>query len=305
MTAPFRPNQSLPWGMTGSARRAAFELVVSARFNAHNIPETIPPMVTFSVVGWHSLQSPGSDLPLILASGFVYSWMFLYIHTLSNQATGAAEDAVNKPFRPIPARLVTVRGAHLRFVPAVAVFLTLGWLNHALWSALGWAVAVTLHNYCGGDRHWLGRQAFNMAAVPLGFSASWLIAGPLTEDAWRYIGAICALLTLIFIQDLRDVAGDARVHRRTLPLVLGEGPTRALAAAMLVAFPCAAWSFLPTDRYLWHTGPIWTGVFICVFAWIALRLVIRRTPSDDHWAYRTYLTFGQIWLIAGLALLQR
>ena len=54
---------------------------------------------------------------------------------LSNQYTGAEEDKINKPDRPIPSGLVTVEGARFRWYIVTVLYLIVGLAIGNVWSS--------------------------------------------------------------------------------------------------------------------------------------------------------------------------
>src|SRR5262249_55302599 len=146
--------------------------------------------VLFSIAAWNSLHLSASDLPLVLVRSFVWSWLLISVHTLSNQATGWASDARDKPHRPIPRGLVSARGAHRRFFVMVALFLAVGALANVFWWTIAVIALIVHHNYLGGDKHWLTRNMYNMTITLFGLLAAWRMAGPITHSGFTW-AALC------------------------------------------------------------------------------------------------------------------
>ncbi|MFS8104713.1 UbiA family prenyltransferase [Lentzea alba] len=286
-----------------SLRRVWFEMKLSFQFNANDGLEYMFPMTVCTLGAWLNINEPDRPLLLLLFVNTALAWLALYSHTLSNQSSGMAEDLINKPYRPIPRGLVTVRGANVRFVAVSFLFLSLSLLWGVLWaaiSALGWVV---LHNYLGWHRNWFGRQVFNVAVTFTSYAMAWRLAGPVGEVGWRWISVLAAAQTVIFLQDLRDVDGDAETQRRTVPLVIGDWPTRILGAGMLLGLAVFASWMLPIDRFMADLGPWWAAGYGVGCALIAAHFLVYRGPSDDDRAYRAYQLFGHGWPILGLFLM--
>jgi 4-hydroxybenzoate polyprenyltransferase len=89
-----------------------------------------------------------------------WTWLLLLSFTVTNQSHGdsPAEDALNKPSRPIPAKRISVETARvlrILFVPAVLLFsASYGSLN----AAIGIVVLTAFYNEGGGADHWITKN---------------------------------------------------------------------------------------------------------------------------------------------------
>src|SRR5262245_1738458 len=52
----------------------------------------------------------------------VFFFFYAYVFDIANQVLAAEEDALNKPSRPIPSGLMTIRGGILRWIVSWALF---------------------------------------------------------------------------------------------------------------------------------------------------------------------------------------
>jgi 4-hydroxybenzoate polyprenyltransferase len=281
-------------GLARPARRIRFELLLSWRFIRDDSIELIGSLVLFSAGAWRSLHLPVADLPLILAKAFVYGWLFIAVHTLSNQATGSVADARDKPHRPIPAGLVSVRGAAYRFAVMLALFIAVGVAFGVALLTAAAAALMVWHNYLRGDRHWAGRNFYNMALTFVGLAAAWRLAGPLTHTALSWDAMSTGYLLLIFLQDLRDIEGDRLTDRRTIPLVLGDTGTRLVGATLLSLAP-AVTSGVQVLLLGIPVGPVTIGWSIANYLvnWcLAARLLLWRSAKSDRLTYKIYIRVG-------------
>ncbi|MEU9349416.1 UbiA family prenyltransferase [Streptomyces sp. NPDC048278] len=248
----------------------------------------LPPML-FTCTAWRSLGLPWPDLLRAEACALLYFWLALYLVCLSNQATGIEEDRRNKPHRPLVTGVVSVTGAWRRWWVVLVLYGALGYcLGLAGWAAL-WITMTVCYNQLGFARRWYGKNLCIVIATFAQLAAAWEIAGPLTPYGWRLIAAITFLFNLIMsIQDLRDITGDREVGRRTLPMVIGEGPTRVAAAVGLGALPVAVhfWIFGTASE---HVLPLTCEVVLTCVGWAtAVRVLRFRDPVGDHRTYQLY-----------------
>lgn len=81
-----------------------------------------------------------------------------------------------------------------------------------------------------GNRYWLARNLLNAGGMS-SFAAGALSVmqqSPMSRTATSHMTIIATIVrTTIHIQDLCDQAGDKKIGRRTLPLVIGDRATQA------------------------------------------------------------------------------
>ncbi|KAB2569319.1 Fumagillin beta-trans-bergamotene synthase [Lasiodiplodia theobromae] len=196
-------------------------------------------------------------LPLVILS----TWMELLVFDLSNQRQpgSAVEDAVNKPWRPIPSgRISEAAARHLLMaaIPATIiksvllgttletlVFFILTWIYNDLAASESHYLIRTLINALGISTYSASAAAVAAripAPLPLPLHTYTLplgpqhltISTPLTPRfyTWLLLLSLAIFLT-ITTQDLPDLPGDAAKGRPSMPLAIGEARARWSIAA--------------------------------------------------------------------------
>ncbi|MBW6457666.1 MAG: geranylgeranylglycerol-phosphate geranylgeranyltransferase [FCB group bacterium] len=147
-------------------------------------------------------------------------------------------DRINKPKRPLPARLITVEGAR-GFMLVMFVLGNLAALLLGIGPLLISLVIVTPMLY------WYAHHLRNVALagnVLVAFlsSLTFLFAALAFGDmSIGYVPAVyCFVLSLIreIVKDLEDLDGDGAQNSKTLPVSIGETPTRILVGILIVLF---------------------------------------------------------------------
>jgi len=232
------------------------------------------------------------DTLMVALGGVLYLWLYIYGFTLANQLSGIAEDAANKPDRPLVTGVCTIRGARKRLCGVAIVFPVVGWLLGVLAWALLWQVVWVLYNAAGWDRHWLGRNVLIGVGVVTQLAAAWSIALEPTSRVWTWIGVLAgAVFFLIPLADLRDVHGDREVGRRTLPIAWGETPARIYLALALLVLPVLL-PLLPTrDTGRPAVVLIFEGLLGAIGVALSYRVLVLRGRERDHTTYRVF----EIW----------
>ena len=153
---------------------------------------------------------------------------------IANQKLNSSliEDAINKPWRPIPAGRLTVKEAQQLVLFVVLAALTLSIMLQSFLPSTTLMTMVWLYNDLDGSSMGpLVRNLLNAAGLAcFGWGAVCvLLAGDIGHSAaprqWLLLTAAIVSST-VHIQDLPDKEGDKARKRRTAPLVYGEDSTR-------------------------------------------------------------------------------
>lgn len=267
------------------------ELRLTYRFVWRDLSASLIPALLF-ISGAYTVRPERSlwDLAGVIGGGVAYFALYIYTFCVGNQIAGLEEDRINKPDRPLPSGLVSLRGAKARWVIANILFpliaYVLGGVAITRW-ALAWQMIAISYNFLGLHRHWITK---NFVFITLGtlvlMAAAWELVLPLSATAWRWILVISISFgATLHIQDLRDVAGDRHVGRRTFSLAIGDRRARVVLAAGIVALPIITHLFLTGDS--WPSVPVVacelglaTVNFVC-----ASRVLLLRTSRADHTTY--------------------
>lgn len=228
------------------------------------------------------------ELAEVLFRWIVYFWLYIYTFCLSDQIAGIEEDRLNKPDRPIPRGEVSPKGALIRWGTLTLAFGIVGiWFGVWPW-ALMWIIATILHNFCGFHKHWFTKNNVIMfIGVLAEVAAAWQLVTPLSATAWRWLLVTSlAVSATAPIQDFRDVSGDRATGRRTLPIILGQGPARLLMCAVLLGMMGLIYCVLiPPQR----GKDLWCDILLGgMVLWVIVRLLCCRSPEADHKTYMLY-----------------
>lgn len=175
----------------------------------------------------------------------LWNWLNLFVFNLANQRhpDSVAEDKINRPWRPLPAGRISILHTRQLLLLAIPVVLRLSvylgaWEETALLYTMNWVY----NDLNGGDDGFIIRNVLLALAFSQYNKGSLRVATgtgfDLLPRAWRWIWLTSAVIgTTMHIQDVKDVEGDRAKNRRTMPIVLGDGPAR-----WSVAIPVVIWS---------------------------------------------------------------
>ena len=231
-----------------------------------------------------NLLSTVSRIPHVI----LWTWLNTLLFTLSNQRLPDAvkEDAINKPFRPLPSGRITTPGATrllLLGIPLVSLLsIYLGAAQETvLLTCLNW-----MYNELGGSDDYIGRSILLSATYACYCAGSVQVAlGPeytMHRAAYQWIAIIAGVIfTTLHVQDLKDQAGDSARGRKTLPLVLGDQPAR-----WTVAVPVLVWSILCPS--FWSLQGISFATTMALGLGVAVRVIWMRGVEADWFTWKLW-----------------
>lgn len=288
------------------AKRMWTEIKLTRLLMVDNALAATVPGLAFTAAACAHYDISGWPLAWHLALGGLLFFLYQYVFDTSNQAMGAAEDQLNKPYRPVPSGTTTPAALMRRFWLGMAAYTLLGWLSGTLTWVLLWQATVIALNLLSKPRHYLYVKPLTMlAGTPALLAAAWQCVGPIDAIGWRWI----AVLTVAFnmpmrFEDVRDVEGDRRIGRTTLPLLVGHWPVRLAFAISMAILPVVIHTmlFVPSGASMIAvaastaviTGLSWTS---------AARSLLRHTTAADRTTYQLYCATFAVTPVCGAVLL--
>jgi len=241
-----------------------------------------------------SIREIFANLPYVV----LWTWANLLLLCLANQRLpeSIAEDAINKPWRPLPSRRITPRqSGRLLLISIPVVFFACKYYLGGTEASLALMVFNWMYNDIGGaNENYILRNIFNaLGFVAFQIGATEVACGvghTINTGGWQWM---CCIGTVIFftipLQDMYDQEGDAARNRSTAPLVLGDGVAR-----WTIVAPIMAWSVICPA--FWRLD-IWPYVVVCLLGGsISLRLLLCKSAKDDRvtfkmWCFWTILLY--------------
>ena len=226
----------------------------------------------------------------------LFNWANVFVFDLANQRLPESEleDQINKPWRPVPSKQISLDGTRRYMFVAIPAALGISFaLGVVTESALILILTWLYNDLHGGDE--LIRDLIIALGYACYLSSSLRIAVGseyhLNEQGNQWIAMVSGIvLTTMQIQDLKDQAGDRTRGRKTWPLVLGDKASRRIIIGFVIfwSFACPSFWRLPLWVYL---IPLSTGAWVscCVLQgtndacawrwWCAWQVVIYALPS--------------------------
>ena len=290
----FKPAQA-------AIRAVGHELYIAWQFINNDIWDTILPSLMIFFTGWVFQGRSWAELPLPFLTSLSYAVLYIYTFCMGNQIDGVEEDRLNKPYRPLVTGLVTLKETYFRFYIYNIVYVLYGLFLGVFWFSLAWIAVSYYLNLFGGSNHWATK---NLVGMTLGtfilFNVQWQIAlapgSTISTNLQVYFALMSAWAgAALPIQDLRDVAGDLKGGRKTLPIVVGDRKARLLLCVHFLIF--LPGTFLGAMLTIDSLPEIFSNatdlvIFILQLAvhWlVAIRLLLYRTPEADHKTYHIYV----------------
>ena len=206
-------------------------------FTCDNLKDVVIPPAVFGVLA--TLSGPALDLPSQdglavlqrVPATLTWLWLMLLPCCLQNQRheSSLQEDAINKPWRPIPTGRINAAQTTYLMIAAYLVLALVSYHLNVVPMYVAWVVFNTLyHDYGGSDYSGVSRNAICALGLICPFSGALSIAlGPdttMSYAAWQWIFLVMfgIIGTTIHAQDFRDEAGDRARGRHTIPIELGR-----------------------------------------------------------------------------------
>jgi 4-hydroxybenzoate polyprenyltransferase len=268
--------------------RTIAEISLNWRFIRRDLLVSLVPGALFGATALLNYPvNSGLELTIVTLKEVIYCWLCITTFCLSSQLVGIEEDRLNKPDRPLVMGRVTPAGVRLRWIIGMIALTSFAYATGTLLWALTWQIGCLIYDYCGGSKHWYLKTFLGGIGVTSEVGAAWQLVEPtISPLVWRWIGVIgLYLITLMAVQDLRDMAGDRAVGRRTMPLVFGETFSRWVIAIGYLGFPWIVHYGLMVPADL-TPGVIGWDLFLAGFSvTIGVRTLVCRSPRSDHWTY--------------------
>jgi len=259
-------------------------------FIAYDFTVTVILGLEWSLSAWYVGKAEYRHSSLAFAQtmlkSFIYFWFYALAHCTQNQIFGLEEDILNKPNRPLPKKLCSMEEAIFLRNFSIIAFLFLGDQFGTLPEAALWLLTVHVMGlYCG---YWWVKNLYCVVGYYALLSAAWKFSGQPVTGVGHWWMVMIPLLTFILIpvQDLRDIEGDSKIGRRTLPILIGAFKTRMyLLFAFGIAAPIVLYSLLAVSYW----GTVCWVVNTVISLMLAYRTVFLTTKEADHDTYLWYV----------------
>lgn len=298
-------------GVSEAVRRAKYVAETLWLFSFTDLKTIVIPSTLFGLIGAlaadrlavHQAPSDNDTVARTLTRmPLVLFWVSVnYIPFAINNQLGPeslAEDAINKPWRPLPSKRLTIEQAKLLMVLLYVSALLFSMLvSGGMVQAIGLlGLGIWYNNLGGADGHPLVRNAINAlgytcftsGAMEVAIGSSLPLSGAVV--AWfGMLGAIIA--TTVHGQDLYDQEGDAARGRRTLPLVFGDGLARWILGVFMLIWGVVCPGF-------WNSPLIVRALSLGLALAVAVRTLAFRSVASD----RATFVVWNVWICSVYAL---
>jgi 4-hydroxybenzoate polyprenyltransferase len=236
-----------------------------------------------------------------------------YVFDIANQTMAVEEDAINKPYRPIPAGLLSVEGARLRWAFSWCLFpLVLAALSGPGAGALLilWEIWVAFCYVWPKPNHWFFRNSFSGAGQVILLRLLNEVVRNNTPDVDMRLDLdiwnAAFIMATVHVQEFHDVDGDRRTGRKTLPLLLatkGVIRLRQATAMALIAGSCMflAWGWLNCGPGKVLNLHLFGILQVIAGLGTAIRLISPKSKTMDEitykYCYASVFLFLEVYLV--------
>ena len=227
----------------------------------------------------------------------LWVWLNLLTFAIDNQRRphSIAEDATNKPWRPLPQRRLSSKQARrlLMFLHPVVALVSY-WAGGLKWCISLVALTYWYNELGASDRNCLEKNFVNgcgyicyiFGAIDVGITGQ-----PFTfsHKALKWIILIgFVVFSTIHMQDMEDQYGDKIQDRKTVPLVIGD-----INARYTIVAAVGVWSF--TAPRFWGFSTFVQFAAPCILgALVVWRILCLRDVRSD----KTTFKFWNVWMVS-------
>lgn len=207
-----------------------FELELVWHFTKRDLPTMVIPAILYTCTALKLAQIPLLQSIMTTLLVVLFLLAILLVFNISNQLCDIEEDRIDKPDRPLPSGMISLKGAQDRCFFCAFTGLTIALHIEAVpWTILFYAMAY-MHNNLGGKRLWHLRTYLTATGILIPIIVGWKTTAPIPTPVllmFLYIKVLWCIMGPI--QDLRDLDGDSKSGRKSFPIVFGVGFTKLYA----------------------------------------------------------------------------
>jgi len=257
-------------------------ILTAYAFTKSDYKTVIFPTLCYGILAAPTMNAALARLPSLTA----WTWLFLLQFCAANQMYSQEEDAINKPYRPIPSGLISVQGTVVLRWILIPMCLALSLQYDVLYAGISLTVAFLIYNELHADNAWYTKNFLNAVGLVSWNVGAAKIAGADSNGTEWIIPYVSTVLisTTIHVQDFRDEAGDREQGRVTFPVVMPEF-SRKMTFVLLLG-----WTFALS--LYWDISRTEVIVYVMLGTYLATRVLKQRTVYEDKVSLRIYM----LWL---------
>ncbi|KAJ6571534.1 hypothetical protein B0H19DRAFT_936851 [Mycena capillaripes] len=250
-------------------------------FTKSDVPTFLVPIVSLAVLSCPSPRAMGCLI-------WTYANLLQCCVASQRKPSGIADDALNKPWRPIPAALISHAEATVLRWTLLPICLIISWAYGVAGVGIALSATIILHNELELDSHYLTRAILNAAVYAIFDSGATFIArgqGVLYHNnsyfwLWPQILSALIICTTIHAQDFRDEIGDRSIGRHTIPTEMHE------TGRMSILIGIILWSLI--IAMFFSSSNLASLLLVILGTLVGSRFYLLRTVESDRASYVVY-----------------
>lgn len=199
-----------------------FELELVWHFTKRDLPTMVIPAILYTCTALKLAHIPLLQSLMTTLLVVVFLLAILLVFNISNQLCDIEEDRIDKPDRPLPSGMISLKGAQDRCFLSAFTGLAIALYIEAVPCTILFYAMAYMHNNLGGKRLWHVRTYLTATGILVPIIVGWNTTAPIPKQVLLLFLYIKVLWCIIGpIQDLRDLDGDSKSGRNSFPIVFG------------------------------------------------------------------------------------
>ena len=192
--------------LTTTYRKVRFECLVIWLFICSDVIDCLLVGTSFGIgfyfgtMNRYDKQFVMFDFVILLFRCLVFNLLYLLPFSVSNQLPKhmILEDEINKPYRPLASKSITISQAKLRWYIYTILYILISFYYHCLVSCIVWITFFYLYNLKNWSRFWYFKNlVMSVGAVSL-FCGQWSVIVVHTTDTYSQLIAGTTVSTLMY-----------------------------------------------------------------------------------------------------------
>ena len=246
--------------------------------------------ITSSLVASKYIYDTEYTLATLCYIGLLYGLSYDCTWSTMNQYSGAVQDELNQRKRVLELDLIKPSNLRLLMIAHSVIFILIG--HYLLNLAIVTSITVAMfawYTHLNGDKHWMTQLIISMIVMMIYVELPHYFMTNIFDWKYAMIMAVLTAFPNLIFADLKDTFGDKKVGRKTIPIMIGDGPSKLIIISCIIGTPIIACMVL-----VHPTNILSITCLLPSFYRFPLIVILANTSSISVYRF-CWVWFGFIW----------